>query len=51
MKFIRLVEGIKKVLNKIFFLKRKRKTLKIGKLKTPFWEIENFEMKSCDIMK
>ena len=51
MKFIKLVEEIKKAFKGINIFKRKRKTLKIGRLKTPFLEIENLEMKSCDIIK
>jgi hypothetical protein len=47
MKFINLFKDLYKG---ICIFKRKRKTIKIGKIKTPFLEIENVEVKSYDII-
>ena len=39
-------QAIEKIFNRIFGTSVSKKSIKIGKLKAPFIEIEDFEMKS-----
>jgi hypothetical protein len=41
-------QAFEKVLDKVFGSSVSKKSIKIGKLKAPFIEIEDFEMKSHD---